>query len=88
MPKRHPKDGPGKLRPDVAETAHRTLLEAIGEAPRTAPPEERTEKNPEAVKHGAAGGKAGGRARVASLTKAQRSEIAKKAAAARWRLDR
>jgi len=88
MPKKRPKDGPGKLRPDVAETAHRTLLEAIGEAPRTTPPGERTEKNPEAVKRGSKGGKVGGKARGAALTKAQRSEIAKKAAAARWGSDR
>jgi hypothetical protein len=32
-----------KLRPDVAETAFRVFQEAIGEAPKTLPPNERTE---------------------------------------------
>jgi hypothetical protein len=41
-------------------------------------------KNPAAVALGRIGGLAGGRARAASLSKARRSEIAAKAAAARW----
>ena len=55
MPKKKPA---ANLRPDVAETAYRTMLEAIGEAPKTVPPSERAkgEKNPEAVKRGAKGG--------------------------------
>ena len=54
MKPKKPKDGPNKLRPDVAETAYRTMLEAIGEAPKTLPPSERGkgEKNPEAVRRG------------------------------------
>lgn len=42
------------------------------------------EKNAAAVALGRAGGRKGGAARAASLSKAQRSEIAKKAAKARW----
>ena len=42
-------------------------------------------KNPAAVELGRLGGLKGGKARAKKLTKAQRSEIAKKAAAARWK---
>ena len=41
-------------------------------------------KNPAAVALGRLGGKAGGPARAASLSKRERSAIAKKAANARW----
>jgi hypothetical protein len=41
-------------------------------------------KNPAAVLLGRMGGKLGGPARAKSLTKARRSEIAKKAAEKRW----
>jgi hypothetical protein len=41
-------------------------------------------KNPAAVALGRLGGKKGGPARAAKLTKAQRSEAARKAAQARW----
>ncbi len=41
-------------------------------------------KNPAAVALGKLGGKKGGPARAKKLTKEQRSEIAKKAAQARW----
>lgn len=41
-------------------------------------------KNPAAVALGRLGGKKGGPARAAKLTKKRRSEIAKKAAEARW----
>ena len=51
-------------------------------AQRTPPP---VEKNPAAVALGKLGGAKGGAARAAKLTKEQRSEIAKKAAAARWK---
>lgn len=42
-------------------------------------------KDPAAVALGRKGGLKGGKARAAKLTAEQRSEIAKKAAAARWR---
>jgi hypothetical protein len=69
----------------VAETAFRVFQEAIGEVPKTLPPSERSEseKNAEAVRRGTLGGKKGGPARRRSLTKAKRSEIAKKGAMAR-----
>ncbi|MDA8395949.1 MAG: hypothetical protein M0T72_12090 [Candidatus Dormibacteraeota bacterium] len=41
-------------------------------------------KNPAAVELGRLGGQKGGKARAAKLTAEQRSEIARKAAAARW----
>jgi len=42
-------------------------------------------KNPAAVELGRLGGKKGGRARAEKLTPEERSEIARKAAQARWR---
>jgi len=81
-------DTPAKLRPDVAETAFRVFQEAIGEKPKTLPPGERTEKNPEAAKRGKKGGQKGaakgGRARAAKLTDDQRAKGATNAALARW----
>ena len=80
------KKAASKLRPDVAETAYRVMLEATGQAPKTKPPAERgeAERNPEAVKRGAKGGNVGGKARAKSLSKEQRAEIARNAASARW----
>ena len=46
---------------------------------------EDSKKNPAAVELGRKGGLKGGRARAERLTSKQRSEIAKKAAAARWK---
>ncbi len=79
-----PKRQPAKLRPDMAEIAFRTMMEATGQAEKTPPPGERTEKNADAVARGAKGGKVGGKARASTLTKNERAAIAKKAAAARW----
>jgi hypothetical protein len=45
-------------------------------------------KNPAAVELGRQGGLKGGRARAAKLTPEQRSEISRKAAAARWQRER
>lgn len=42
-------------------------------------------KNPHAVALGRLGGLKGGKARTSKLTKEQRSEIARKAASARWK---
>jgi hypothetical protein len=85
MPKKRVKDDPTKLRPDVAETAFRVMQEAIGERPKTLPPSERTEKNPEAVRRGRKGGKKGGSARAVKLTSEQREQAAQVAAEARWK---
>jgi hypothetical protein len=71
------------LRKDENETAYALVQAMIGEGPRPEPPSER-EKNPEAVKRGRTGGKKGGKARKERLDPAARSEIAKKAARARW----
>jgi hypothetical protein len=79
MPKK-----PRKLRPDVAENAYRVMLEATGQAPKTPPPGERTEKNPEAVARGSKGGKRGGKARAENLPAEERSRIAEQGAATRW----
>ena len=76
-----------KLRPDVSETAHRVMLEATGQAPKTPPPGERSEgeKDPEAVARGAKGGEKGGKARASKLTPEQREQAAQVAALARWK---
>lgn len=81
MPRHKP-----KLREDAAETAYRTLQEAIGERAKTVPPSERTEdqKNPEAVKRGRKGGKRGGKARAVAISRAERSAAARRAAQIRW----
>lgn len=59
MAKKKPSDKKTKLRPDAAEIAYRTMLEATGQVPKTKPPSERTneEKDPEAVKRGREGGR-------------------------------
>ena len=76
---------PAKLRPDVAEVAFRVFLEAVGEAPKTLPPKERTVKNSEAVKRGRKGGKKGGVNRALNLTPSERAEVARVAGQARWK---
>jgi len=66
---------------DLNTLAKRIVDEAISEAPERASPD----KNPAAVELGRLGGLKGGRARAEKLSPEQRSDIAKKAAAARWR---
>ena len=66
---------------DVNELARQLVSEATGEAPRFDPKEG---KDPAAVALGRKGGLKGGAARAASMTPEQRSEAARKAAAARW----
>lgn len=78
-PKKAPRK-PAKASGDVNENAFRLMLEATGQAPKTAPPE----KNPAAVALGKLGGAKGGAARAAALTPKKRAAIAKKAAKARW----
>jgi hypothetical protein len=70
MPKRSSKD------PNVIAAG--ILAKITGEA------EPAAEKNPAAVALGRLGGLKGGKARANSLTAKKRSEIAKKAAQARW----
>ena len=69
----------GKKR-DINELAFDIVQQATGEAP----PKQPSEKNPAAVALGRLGGLKGGKARAKKLTKEQRSEIARKAAKARW----
>jgi len=45
---------------------------------------DQSEPDPDEAKQGQAGGEAGGKARAEKLTAEQRSEIARKAARARW----
>ncbi len=68
MPKRSSKE-------DVNEAAFRVAQEATNDEP---------DKNPAAVQLGRLGGLKGGKARAALLTPERRSEIAAKAAKARW----
>jgi hypothetical protein len=66
---------------DLNTLAHRIVGEATGDAPKSPAPQ----KDPAAVALGRKGGLVGGKARAAKLTPEKRSEIAKKAAAARWK---
>ncbi len=68
---------------DANQMAKHILDQLTGDAPKAEPPAAPA-KNPAAVALGALGGKKGGAARAKALTPAQRSEIAKKAAAGRW----
>jgi hypothetical protein len=58
---------------------------ATGQKPDRDPTPEEQGKDPAAVALGRKGGLKGGAARAASLTPKQRAEIAKKAAATRWK---
>jgi hypothetical protein len=69
---------------DMNQLAKRILDEATGDEPKTEAPAA-PKKNKAAVALGKIGGKKGGAARAAALTPEQRSEIAKKAAAGRWK---
>lgn len=60
----------------------RSVLDAI--VPDAEPVAAPLQKNPAAVALGRLGGLKGGKARAAALSKKKRSEIAKKAAVARW----
>ena len=66
---------------DVNELAAQIVGEAIGDEP---PFDPDAGKDPAAVALGRKGGLKGGKARAAKLTPERKSEIAKKAAAARW----
>lgn len=66
---------------DINELAKQLVGEATGE---TEPVDPDAGKDPAAVALGRKGGLKGGKARAASMTPEQRSEAAKKAAAARW----
>lgn len=65
-----------KAEPDVNQIAHWIVAQSTGSAP---------EKNPHAVALGKLGGQKGGPARRDALTAEQRSQIASRAARARWK---
>lgn len=72
-----------KPKRDFTQVAHDVFRRAIGEVT-DAPPADESAK----ARAGRAGGRKGGAARAASLTAEQRSAIAKRAAAARWKGDK
>lgn len=81
MPKRSSKRR-GKQGPeDANEIAFRVAAEAASGKPE----DWQDGKNPAAVALGRLGGLKGGRARAAKLSAEERSEIARRAAVARWR---
>lgn len=69
---------------DFATIARRVVEQAIGEQLNGSPLPE-SSKSPKAVARGKAGGKKGGKVRADRLTPQRRKEIAKAAAAARWK---
>lgn len=79
MPKRSSKKRPAK---DVNQIAAEILVAATGQPEQLTP---HGTKNPAAVALGRLGGLKGGKARAKSLSPTKRVQIAKKAAAARWR---
>lgn len=86
MPKRSSKPDENEMAFDgLQELLRRSEARDKGE-PVDQPAEEKTtpEKNPAAVALGRLGGLKGGKARAESLSAKKRSQIAKKAAKARW----
>ena len=76
-----------KKRPrDPNQLAYQIMLESTGQAPKYNPAEKPADpaKNPNAVALGRLGGLKGGIARAAALGPRKRSQIAAKAAKARW----
>jgi len=67
---------------DPVQAAHQVYLEIIGEAPRQVPPVQ--DSSPAAVAR-RKGASQGGAKRAQGLTPERRREIARKAAAARWK---
>lgn len=82
---------PKKLPRDANSLAARIVALSTGEEPpkltpeSNNPPPAKPAKNAAAVELGRLGGLKGGRARAESLSKKKRAEIAKLAAAARWK---
>jgi hypothetical protein len=71
-----------KMPRDANQRAFLTMQMSLGEADAEPTPEH--VKDPAAVELGRRGGLKGGKARAASMTPEERSEIARKGAAARW----
>lgn len=70
---------------DFVTNARRVVEEAIGEQMDGTPLEPIPVKNPHAVALGRLGGVVGGPARAAAMSPRKRSQIAKRAAMARWK---
>ena len=88
MPKRvskpeHPENPPRRPR-DPNQLAFQVVGELTGALDPLPPEDTGPPKNPAAVALGKLGGSKGGKARAASLTPAQRREIARRAARVRW----
>jgi len=80
-----PKGPKGEKRPaDVIANAVKVMKIATGEIEEDIATPEKEGKDPAAVSMG----KRGGKARAAALSEQERQEIAKKAAASRWKKDR
>jgi hypothetical protein len=83
-------DRSSKARPrDPNQLAYRIIQEATGQVPKFDPAQQEPKivdpsKNPHAVALGRLGGLKGGAARAAKLAPKKRSQIAAKAAKARW----
>ena len=69
---------------DFVTVARSVVEKSIGEKLTGEPLDKELEKNPHAVALGQLGGQRGGKARAAKLSARRRSEIAQKAAKARW----
>jgi hypothetical protein len=69
---------------DFNQLAHQIMLESTGQAAPFQSGQPDKPKNPAAVALGRLGGLRGGAARAAKLTPRKRSQIAAKAAKARW----
>jgi hypothetical protein len=79
MDEKHPK------RPRDANVLGKLIVDiATGEVPDRSPTPEEEGKDPAAVALGRRGGLKGGKARANALSPRKRSQIAKKAAKARW----
>ena len=72
-----------RIRPKDANKLGKFIVDVSTGTVEDAPPT-KPKKNPAAVALGALGGAKGGKARAASLSKAKRKAIARKAARARW----
>lgn len=81
MPNRSSKRKPS----DLNQLAKAIVDQATGDDPAESEAPADETKNPAAVALGRLGGLKGGKARAEKLTAKTRSEIAKKAAAARWK---
>jgi len=79
----HPENPPKRPR-DANQLAFQVVGELTGTLEPLPPEDAGPPKNPAAVALGKLGGSKGGKARAASLTPAQRREIARRAARVRW----